>query len=137
MDVILSWIHEINQTYWCQYHQISQQKGYCLQCFLNSPPGENVNSFTPWWMIYLTREYLIIHLVVKVLTFSPDGESYLLTIQLKVNCFHRSVKSRRSSSYCFVDWRGFIIHPEVNSFHQSVKGLKSCGVKYFILGYME
>ena len=48
--------------------------GYCLQCFLNSPPGENVNSFTPWWMIYLTREYLIIHLVVKVLTFSPHGE---------------------------------------------------------------
>ena len=43
--------------------------GYCLQCFLNSPPGENVNSFTTWWMIYLTREYLIIHLVVKVLTF--------------------------------------------------------------------
>ena len=22
--------------------------GYCLQCFLNSPPGENVNSFTTW-----------------------------------------------------------------------------------------
>ena len=88
--------------------------GYCLQCFLNSPPGENVNSFTTWWMIYLIREYLIIHLVVKVLTFSPDGDSYLLTIHLKVNCFHRSVKSRLSSSYCFVDWRGFIIHPEVN-----------------------
>ena len=49
--------------------------GYCLQCFLNSPPGENVNSFTTWWMIYLTREYLIIHLMVKVLTFSPNGES--------------------------------------------------------------
>ena len=93
---------------------LSTIKGYCLQCFPNSPPGENVNSFTTWWMIYLTREYLIIHLVVKVLTFSPDGESYMLTIHLKVNCFHRSVKSRRSSSYCFVDWRGFIIHPEVN-----------------------
>ena len=84
-------------------------------------------------MIYLTREHLIIHLVVKVLTFSPDGESYMLTIHLKVNCFHLSVKSRRSSFYCFADWRGFIIHPEVNSFHQPVKGLKSCRVQYFIL----
>ena len=40
--------------------------GYSLLCFLNSPPGEYVNSFTERWIIYLVN---------SVFNHSPCGES--------------------------------------------------------------